>query len=262
MCFVTDGFCVINGLLSEQEIELARELVRKLVARHKQGEIKVTSGSVTIASVTRSRPDRNPDVEADQHEHEPFIIGDLISLDPRFCRIIAKDEIWSHAATLLKCPQHEVVFHLSNLTRKPSGIGPAIAWHRDATNTYFASVDRRTIRMLFPLQLMSATNGGTAVLPGSHSISSTSGTPTYESTVCPTVRQGSALALHAEVLHGSEPNRSAMERDVIVLQFGVSSSPLRYRATEFLSMSSKEQFAAFNATLFRANPASQVDGRH
>jgi ectoine hydroxylase-related dioxygenase (phytanoyl-CoA dioxygenase family) len=183
----------------------------------------------------------NPDIDPDRWKHEPFIIGDLIALEPRFARLLSQHSIWACVAELLECAPKQVRFHFCNLTRKPRKIGPAVGWHRDADNSYFASHDGRTLRLLIPLQLMSARNGGTAVAPGSHlHVDST-----IDNALYPDVLPGACLALHSATLHGGSSNRSDQDRDVIVIQFGLHSSTLRCQAAETLALSTREELLAF-----------------
>lgn len=249
MPFFKEGFQVIHDLLVPQEVAFARMLVTELIRRYRADEAAVRCRAISVAEVTCQHPERNLGVQANGWESEPFIIGDLVALDPRFSVIFAKDKLWRCAAQLLACPLNEVVFHMSNLTRKPSGVGPAIGRHRDAGNAYFSATDDRTIRMLFPLQAMSDANGGTVVWPGSHLPAVHGSALDPLGAICPAVAPGSALALHAKVLHGGAPNRSQVERDVIVLQFGVRSSPLLHQAHELLSMYSCEKVLEFSASL-------------
>ncbi|WP_081586812.1 phytanoyl-CoA dioxygenase family protein [Alloalcanivorax dieselolei] len=243
--FDAEGYCVVPGLLSPQQIGLARQLSQSLINRHRAGEEAMTRKAVSVASVTSQHPDRNPGVEAGHWEAEPFIIGDLIAHDERFSEIIASLPIWKCACLLLECDLPDVIFHLSNLTLKPAGVGPAIGWHRDAGNTYFSTVDGRTIRFLLPLHAMSERNGGTALIPGSHRSSreySSSG-ETF-----PSVPPGSGLVLHSQVLHGGYPNRSVENRDVVVLQFGVRSSELIHKGNEHFSLCDYEDMKSFRTS--------------
>lgn len=244
--FTQLGFCVIPDLLSPPELELAGELVGLLVRRFQTGEHGVVAAGVSLASAARRHPERSPGILAAEWENEPYIIGDLIELEPRFVRLFSAPAIWQCAAELLGCPEKDVIYHFSNITRKASGIGPAVGWHRDSDNAYFSAADCRTFRLLLPLQPMSEVNGGTSVVPGSHLLPVDGDVPDIAAPICPPVAPGSGLALHAEVLHGGSPNRSTVERDVLVLQFGVRSSELLYEAKEVLSLADREGFMQFN----------------
>ncbi len=246
MTFAQQGFAIIDDLLAATELVLARELVAGLIARYRSGDQAVIAESISLASITDRHPQRNPGIVSKQVAREPYIIGNLISLDSRFARIFAAELLWYWASRLLSCSQEAVVFHFSNITRKPSLTGPAISWHRDRDNTYFASSDYRMLRFLLPMQPMSQINGGTEIIAGSH-LSDITWTDVEKSEICyPTVNPGSCLVLHAGVLHGGSPNRSTTERDVIVLQFGVATSALRYQADEALSLFDRETFIHFS----------------
>jgi hypothetical protein len=245
--FAHQGFAVIPDLLSQAEVQLAQQLVAELIVRYRSGEPSALAAGVSIASISKHHPERNPNICASLWEREPYIIGDLIAFDSRFSCLLSTQRIWQCASQLLECSLPEVVFHFTNLTRKPAGIGPALSWHRDADNTYFAAADSRTVRFLFPLQPMSETNGGTAILPGSHQ-ALVSDTPSdFATAVCPLVTPGSGLVLHPGTLHGGSPNRSKTNRDVIVVQFGVHTSKLKYKADETLSLCSWKEFNAICA---------------
>ena len=239
--FASDGYSVIPELICEQELTFARELVAELVDRYRGGDPTAIAAGVTISDVSRQHPQRNPGIKPDRWKFEPFIIGDLLALEPRFARLLTQESIWTCVGELLECASSDLLFHFCNLTRKPSAVGPAIGWHRDADNKYFASHDGRTLRLLIPLQFMSARNGGTAVVPGSHiQIDARVETALY-----PDVAPGACLALHSATLHGGSPNRSEQERDVIVIQFGLCSSILRCQADETLSLSTRKDLLAF-----------------
>lgn len=236
--FATRGYAVINGLIGDQALAWARKMTDKLVERYRSGEPSVLTAGVSIGDASRQHPQRNPDVEPGRYCQEPFIIGDLVALEPGFARFFCLQSIWTCVARLLDCAPEDALFHFSNITRKPGEFGPAVGWHRDADNRYFASDDGRTLRLLIPLQLMNAGNGGTAVVPGSHLYAETA----IDTVFYPEVPAGGCLALHSGTLHGGSPNRSQQSRDVIVIQFGVRSSHLRAHASEAMALSSREDF--------------------
>lgn len=238
--YEANGFLVIPRVLNNHDVLLADKLVQSLVFRHRAKDIAVTSASVSIGASAKMHPARNMGVDLRELDCEPFIIGDLIRLQPAFAKIIARPNIWYVAACLLKVKVDELVFHFANITRKPAMIGPALGMHRDADNKYYASADRQTIRLLFPMQLMTSENGGTEILAGSH----IKNNDTFSSEF-PTVSAGSCLALHSEVIHGGIANRSKIERDVIVIQFGLRDSTLTYSADEMMSRSTRVKFIEF-----------------
>jgi hypothetical protein len=58
------------------------------------------------------------------------------------------------------------------------------------------------------------------------------------------VQPGDVLAIHSKLLHGSGPNRSSSERDVVVVQYGDVNATLRCQSDdEFLSLCDRRGFA-------------------
>ncbi|MEF9897543.1 MAG: phytanoyl-CoA dioxygenase family protein [Pseudomonas sp.] len=245
MSFNLNGYAVVPELVTEGDLALARSLVGRLTERYRQGDVAALLAGVSISDAGRRNPQRNPGVDPEQWTQEPFIIGDLLALEPCFARLFSRESIWNCVAKLLDCMPSELLFHFSNLTRKPGMAGPAIGWHRDAQNNYFASEDGRTVRVLIALEHMSTENGGTAVVPRSH-MDALAG---IEDALCPEVSPGSCLVLHSATLHGGTPNRSGRERDVIVMQFGLRSSSLRCQASECMALSSRDELLVFASNL-------------
>ncbi|MFE8647273.1 phytanoyl-CoA dioxygenase family protein [Sphingomonas sp. NCPPB 2930] len=238
--FKKKGFLVISKIFSLDDVSFASNLVSNLILRHRMGDSDVLAASISVGASAKMHPNRNDGVNINKMVDEPFIIGDLIRLEPKFASLIYVPTIWKAAAQLLGTSEERVVFHFSNITRKPSLYGPAIGLHRDADNRYYACSNRQTVRLLFPLQIMNSSNGGTEVLIESH-------LKEYNKAHnflinCPTVSPGNCLALHSEILHGGGLNRSEYERDVIVLQFGLRDAKLSYRAAEMMSDSGRLDF--------------------
>jgi ectoine hydroxylase-related dioxygenase (phytanoyl-CoA dioxygenase family) len=240
MSFAAEGFAIHRGALSPKQIDQARALVAQLVRRFRAGDPAVLAASVGVADITTSRPERNPGVDAAQTLSEPFIIGDLVALDTRFAALIATEALWQCAREALRCSMHDVVFHFSNITRKPARCGPALAWHRDADNTYFAPADRQLVRVLVPLDEMSSANGGTQLVAGSHLDAAL--TCETGRVITPELRAGDGLILHAETLHGGAPNRSGLDRSLLVVQFGLRAcTKFVHRNDERMSLASHAQ---------------------
>jgi hypothetical protein len=239
--FSVQGYSIVPEIFDRSEVKALRQLANGLVTRHRSGDPKVLAATLSIAAAYRMQPERNPGIEPAHWEREPFIISDLIALEPGLATLFANERMWHSVAEMLQCSVVDVAFHFCNLTRKPPTAGPAISWHRDAKNTYFTVEDGRTLRLLIPLQSMSASNGGTGVVPGSHLVKSDS----IDDAIWPTVFAGTGLAIHSATLHGSSPNRSEQERDIIVIQFGWSRSCLRSRAQDVLSLASLDDFHVF-----------------
>jgi ectoine hydroxylase-related dioxygenase (phytanoyl-CoA dioxygenase family) len=251
--FADLGYHVSPLVLTPQTLRRANALVEGIIDRFRAGDRHAAEAGVSIAEVTGKFPERNPGVKAHDWLREPFIVGDLIALEPGFAKLFSSKSLWECAARLLQCPTDQVIFHFSNLTRNPPGCGPAVGRHRDSDNRYCRSVDLPAVRLLIPMQPMSAENGGTYVIPRSHDADA----PTFDAICHPIVPAGGCLGLDAKVLHGSCPNRSSDSRDVLVIQFGVASAKLVGIPDEKFALSDRQQILDF--AKHRAVPAGEVN---
>ncbi|HCK81069.1 MAG TPA: phytanoyl-CoA dioxygenase family protein [Candidatus Competibacter sp.] len=250
MTFLAQGFEVVEELLDSEQLALAREATADLIDLFRRQDPDVLAEGLSIGAITERKPYRNPGVNFERLAFEPYLIGNLMALDHRFFQVFATRKLWSAATHLLDCAESAAVFHFSNLTRKPAHYGPALGWHRDCDNTYFVPTDDRMIRFLLPLQRMTQANGGTALVPKSHLGNSFRSNqppsePEPEDIFYPSVNPGAALVVHSKLVHGGAPNRSAQDRDVLVIQFGIAGSSLRFQADETLSLANRDAFLLF-----------------
>ena len=220
------GFEIFSAVFDLDTVESLRRAVERVCARYRDGDELCVSNGVSIKDLTERRPERNPGVDIEALTTEPFILGNLAQLDSEFGRFLGLQPLWNMAAQALDLPVDEVVYHLSNITRKPPGIGPAIAWHRDYPNKYICTERADFVRLLVPLHDMSPANGGIGIVPSSHQIEDEEARQTIDicnsdaTAVYPVLAAGDTLALHPKVIHGGGPNRSACARDVLIVQFG------------------------------------------
>ena len=227
--YLVHGYQVFNSALSKTWLTQAHAAAASAIQRYREAEPVTHANGVSLGEFAQASPHRNPGVDGSAFLNEPYIIGNLLAADRRFGPLLSEPALWSIAANLLDVELGRVVFHYSNLTRKPAGIGPSVNWHRDGENTYFCPDDDRFLRLLIPLQDMSQENGGTAVMPGSHLNKIGENKPDSNAVIHPCLTTGDVLAIHPQLLHGGEPNRSGKERDVLIVQFGVSSAGFRYQ---------------------------------
>ena len=239
------GYQVFNAALPKTWLTQAHAAAASAIQRYRETEPVTHANGVSLGEFAQASPHRNPGVDGSAFLNEPYIIGDLLAVDRRFGPLLSEPALWSIAASLLDVELRHVVFHYSNLTRKPAGIGPSISWHRDAETTYFCPDDDRFLRLLIPLQGMSQENGGTAVMPGSHLNKIEKNELDGSAVIYPSLAAGDVLAIHPQLLHGGEPNRSSKERDVLIVQFGVSGAGFRYQETmELGSLHTRDTFIA------------------
>ncbi|MCB5190014.1 phytanoyl-CoA dioxygenase family protein [Methylobacillus arboreus] len=228
--YPAQGYQIFRNVLSHSWLQSTRDAAESVIQHYRENGPFGRENDVSLGELAQSRPQRNPGVDGSKWINEPFIIGDLLTQDGHFVSLLAEQALWSIAARLLATEIGQVIFHYSNLTRKPAGIGPSIVWHRDAENTYFCPNNDRLLRLLIPLQGMSRENGGTAVVPGSHLDTKIDKTTLDEHTVIhPELAAGDVLAIHSQLLHGGAPNRSHRERDVLIMQFGVAGATFRHQ---------------------------------
>jgi|GEM_PF-577156 len=235
MSYEHEGYTIARDIIPERQIGELNAAVTSLVARWRDGDEAVRDGTISIAELTADRPQRNPGISPETVAHEPFIIGDLLAHDRRFVDLLKLAPLWALAAQAIGVSPGRVVFHFSNLTRKPACVGPSIAWHRDMDNRYFLPSGPNFVRLLIPLADMSDGNGGTGVVPGSHAhddqtIPATLRQGDLRDVVWPVLKAGDVLVTHPKVIHGGLPNRSDTDRDLLVLQFGVKDATLKEMA--------------------------------
>jgi hypothetical protein len=249
--FARDGYEVVPAVLTEERIAELQAAVASTVERFRRGEKAVLDFGFALSDHTRAHPERNPGVNPDDVEGEPYLLGGLAGLDERFRLLLAAAPLWGLAARLLAVPQDAVVYHYAQVLRKPAGIGPALSWHRDYANTYISTRGAYFVRLLMPLQGMSVANGGTGVVPGSHFIDDASladerATPDITGPVFPHLAAGDVLALHPKTVHGGGTNRGAGDRDLLAIQFGVRDAALLHAfPDEPFTLAGRSDFAPF-----------------
>ncbi len=248
--FATEGFAVVRSVVPTAAVDDLSRCVEDAVIAYRAASPAARPDSDSLGEYARARPERNPGIDPEGLVDEPYILGNLAARGTGFRRFLACAELWEIAALCLGVPVHHVVYHSAQVLRKPAHVGPAVSWHRDISNQYIATDGPRFVRLLVPLHPMGVRNGGTAVAPRSHLVD-TAGTMTHDGLLddvvgaqCPDLAPGDLLALHANMLHGSAPNRSDAHRDLFAAQFGDKDAPLTHRAVaEHLSMCGRPSFA-------------------
>ena len=232
MAFPDPGFQYFPRVVSASELAALLAEVEELCAQARRGEL------ANVFPLSGLKPHRNPGVTLDEMGREPFLLTALPEISLVFVRILAQENLWALAAGLLETD--DVVYHFSNLTRKPARIGPNLTWHRDYPNKYICpAASRHFFRLLIPLEKMDAENGCTLVIPQSHHVSDEQAVqedmrPAFDlATAVPlTAQAGEAFAIHPKVIHGGTENRSARNRNLLVIQFAARTSAHLYWCEE------------------------------
>ncbi|MEO6846233.1 MAG: phytanoyl-CoA dioxygenase family protein [Chthoniobacterales bacterium] len=231
------GYQVFRNLIPLHIRSSAQEAVEKVCESIRTKEV-VPSGVVYVSEL---KPHRNPGVDNTQAERVPFILGELPALSGCFKEFILQESLWALAAEILG--SEDIVYHFSNVTRKPAYLGPNISWHRDYPNKYICPKDSRIfLRMLIPLEGMTKENGCTDAIAGSHLISDDAAIVEDERKSFaiddPISLEGSAgdvIVIHPKLLHGGRENRSSRERNLVVIQFGIKTDDYLYLDQELYS---------------------------
>jgi hypothetical protein len=242
MSFARDGYEIYQRFLDAEALESIQKATARACQRFREGEPYCLKHGISIGAYARSRPDRNPGVDADTFEREPYILGNLAGLDVDFRRFLSRESLWNVAAHLLEIDATEVVYHCSSVNRKPAKVGPGVGWHRDFTNEYISTIGPFFIRLMIALDPMNEDNAGIGFVPGSHSISDDEVVQrgnlqeSNEGAFYPNLAPGDMLAIHSKLIHGGGPNRSHCDRQLMVIQFGKQGATLRHFTAETESL--------------------------
>jgi len=225
MNFKEDGCQIFRRCFTAAEIALAREITGQVCATARPRTPFWDNHVVALSVLSESR---NPGVSGDVLTEEPFLITELPAISEVYANLILSEEIWAIAAQVLELD--EIVYHYSNITRKPARIGPNMAWHRDFPNGYICPRESRFFfRALIPLESMNEENGCTVVLPGTHRITDEEAVDknrkrdfdlTSALPLC--LKAGDVATIHSKVVHGGRENRSNFDRNLLIIQFGIA----------------------------------------
>lgn len=217
------GYLVVPDVLSEAELQQIQAELSQLVSR--------------ACEVTE-----NDEVYDLENSHSPT--------SPKIRRIKSPDAVMPSVAALLRHPvllemltqllRPSVRFQVSKLNMKSAHDGSAVEWHQDWAFHPHTNDDLLTVGVM--LDDVDETNGPLCVLPGSHrgaihdhhANGYFSGAidpvknPIDFSTAVPLVgTAGSMTFHHVRAVHGSAPNRSARQRNLLLFQFAaVDAFPL------------------------------------
>ena len=255
--FSVDGFEVFQQALSANCLAELREATVRVCGRFRRGDEAAAATGVSLGEYTERRPERNPGVSAADLGSEPYILGNLAGMDVAFRRFLSRPHLWEIVAMLLGSSPDSLVYHYSQIVRKPAFVGASLSWHRDYANTYISTVGPYFVRLLIPLEDMAEANGGTGVVPRSHMIGDKEAMSREgreedgAGAIYPRVAAGDVLAIHSKLIHGGGPNRSNQDRQILALQFGLVDAPMLHTAEqiESLTMCRREQMVeSLNST--------------
>lgn len=223
-----DGFAVLPDMLPAQHIQRLLGMIETI-----QSSLPTMSAKQLAQLVLeRDLPAAKRGGLAAEHTGDAiFIIGEPPAFDYRFAELLLFPPLIEMLRQLLR--QQDIRYHLSNVTMKRRQVGSGIAWHRDFPNRYICPADSSFLRLMICLDGMSAENGATEFIPGSHLLSdseaaSANATQDAKSTetrkVSVSCPPGSIVFIHPKVVHGGPPNASGRHRRNLVAQWGCNAA--------------------------------------
>lgn len=216
------GYVVIEGLFTADEVEAVRNEITNIVARYPD----VPTGLVEI----------EPSVANGENTPELLELGVRklanVARHNAFFRNLAFHPKMAAIATTLLGP--DVKLLQSMLLLKPPRFGGAKIWHQD--NAYFRREPNHIVGFWVACDDATVQNGCMHVIPSSHTqgIVEHNGlkndygalrTPSVEEAVSIPLKAGDALMFHGEILHSTPPNTTTRRRRAI--QYHYASSKCR-----------------------------------
>jgi ectoine hydroxylase-related dioxygenase (phytanoyl-CoA dioxygenase family) len=239
MSYSDAGYQTFAGALPAKFITEARATLRGILGSITE-EHPLWENIVPISQLLKHR---NPGIPETQTERIPFIISELPKFSDFFRKFILHSALWDIAKNVLQ--SDSIVYHFSNITRKPAYIGPNLSWHRDYPNQFICPTDsRHFFRALIPLGSMNSQNGCTQVIANTHFISDLKAQKikiSKEKDFDPEwaldlkADPGDVIAIHSKLVHGGRENRSSEDRDLLVVQFGIPTDNFLYKSPELYS---------------------------
>lgn len=223
--FREQGYCLVNDLFSEDEVEGVRHEITRIMAPY-------------------------PDVPDTLVQMEPAVLrGEITPLTPElgvrklfrmtehsgFFRKLAFHPGMVGIATALYGP--DISLFQSMLLMKPPHFGGQKVWHQD--NAYFRLVPNDIVGFWVACDDTDVDNGCMHVLPGSHrrgiadhggagDLYGLSHPPGIKDAVACPLRAGSALVFHGELWHFTPPNQTDRRRRAVQYHY----APTRCRSAE------------------------------
>src|SRR5262245_30205520 len=130
MNFPIFGYQQFRRFFSLSEISLAEAALKEVIQATKPN----TPFWENACAISDLKPSRNPGVSTEAIKDVPFIINELPKRSDLLKDLLCREELWAMAQEILN--SNEVIYHFSNVTRKPAYIGPNMSWHRDYPNQY------------------------------------------------------------------------------------------------------------------------------
>lgn len=229
-----DGFLVVENLLDEPTLANLRSGIEKITAdpdalpSHLRRHVQMERDYV------REQPQYNVKSAAEVGNAVRNIM-ELPLFDPLFAEMICYEPLLDVLETLFESPEFH--FHNYKCIVKAPKVSSVFRWHRDLP--YLQHSTPNLITAMLCLDPMTAENGATVVLPGTHRIPHEQVRPSdveimeenlpadaERATV--TCGAGAAVLFHVNIIHGGGGNRSAIPRRNVI---GIWAGPDTYPVT-------------------------------
>jgi len=228
-----DGYLVVENLLDPEHIAVLGEALERVCRDVDQLPRPLRRHVQLERDFLQSQPDLN-DVPAAKLGQAVKLVMELPLFDPVFAELIGHPPQLDVLQTLFA--SSEFHFHNYKAIIKAPQVSSAFVWHRDLPYLEHSSPD--LITAMLCLDGMSAANGATVVIPGSHRVAHEAVTDADrdipESALpdlprvtvdCP---PGAGVFFHVNLIHGGSANRSPIpRRNVIGIWAGPDARPLR-----------------------------------
>ena len=219
-----DGYVIICDLVDSQLLLKLREAMERITNNLEGLPPNFKDKIFFERDHVKNNVQRYPDLTAEQCGNSVREISDLPLFDSDFAELICYPPLLDMLEALFQST--EFSFYLQIGHPKAARVGNGLLhFHRDCANEDFTSAD--TITAILCLDEMTAENGATVFVPGSHKVSDEEAMKSHWRTVeeselspenmvkacCPA---GSGIFFSSKIIHGTGHNRSDYSRRTIL----------------------------------------------
>jgi ectoine hydroxylase-related dioxygenase (phytanoyl-CoA dioxygenase family) len=223
--FCDDGYLIVRDLIDSETLLKLQEAMEKVTNNTESLPPSLKDKIFFEREHVKNNVQKYPDLTPEQCGDSVREISDLPLFDSVFARLICYEPLLNVLEALFQST--EFSFYLQIGHPKAARVGNGLLhFHRDAANEDFTSAG--TITTILCLDEMTAENGPTVFVPGSHRVSDEEAMKPCWRTVeeselnpekmvkaiCPA---GSAIFFSSKIIHGTGPNRSDYSRRTVLM---------------------------------------------
>lgn len=215
----TEGYVLKRSVIDREALHTWSEMVNDLLHRAHGNDEALRPFVVYEREIIARQPHRS-ELAPEDVGNALYLVDDLLATDPLWWVLFESPGYRDFVATLVG---HEPRFASSQCVVKEALVGSRVAWHRDYPNSVSDYGQTPGVRLLLSIDHMTADNGATMVLPGSHLPGHPSWNyrPSHAAELFASemrtleARPGDVIALHPSIIHGGGINRSSGHRRVV-----------------------------------------------